>query len=189
MLEKWTYPSFRSRGATLDPITRMFIGFVVLTASIVYAAVLQHVVYQKGPCYEFPGTCNNTRERKEPNDISAFMQVPLYLLQSVAEIFSQIAAIEHAFGGAPDNMKSIMQATMSSFGSVGSLLGVAMAPASKDPWMVYVYSSLAGGMTVTAVGFWVFFVRWRTDDVVSDVVSDEETSDVETIVVQEVKDV
>ncbi|KAH7396495.1 POT family-domain-containing protein [Phaeosphaeria sp. MPI-PUGE-AT-0046c] len=184
IFEKWIYPFLRSRGAKLDPITRMLIGHVVLTASMVYAAVLQHIIYSKGPCYEYPRFCEEVSRSREPNAVSAFMQVPLYLLQSVAEIFSQIAAIEYAFGGAPENMKSIMQAIMSSFGSVGSLLGVAMAPASKDPWMVYVYSSLAGGMAVTAACFWLFFVRCRSVDMIS-----EASSNVEVVVVQDLKEV
>lgn len=66
--------------------------------------------------------CDDTKEGKEPSDVSAFVQAPLYLLQSIVEICSQIATIEYAFGEAPDNMKSIMQAVISSFGSVRSLL-------------------------------------------------------------------
>lgn len=184
IFEKWIYPFLRSRGAKLDPIRRMLIGHVVLTASMVYAAVIQHIIYTRGPCYKHPRFCAAASQGEVPNDISAFTQTPLYLLQSVAEIFSQIAAIEYAFGGAPENMKSIMQAIMSSFGSVGSLLGVAMAPASKDPWMLYVYSSLAGGMAVTAACFWVFFVRRSSEDVKMPT-----SSDATIVIVQDVAEV
>jgi POT family proton-dependent oligopeptide transporter len=170
--EKWIYPFLRGRGFKLEPLMRIFIGYIILTISMVYAAVLQAIIYNQGPCYSHPRACAGSPNGSLPNDISAFAQVPIYVLQSVAEIFSQIAGTEYAYSQAPDSMKSIMQAIAQVFGSIASLLGVAMAPASKDPWLVIVYGSLAGALVVTSAIFWFFFMRQANADVTASVVTD-----------------
>ncbi|KAH7111224.1 oligopeptide transporter [Dactylonectria macrodidyma] len=157
--EKGVYPFLRARGAKLTPVTRIFIGYIILTVSMIYIAGLQAIIYSRGPCYSHPRACPASQNGALPNDISAFAQIPVYVLQSIAEIFSQIAATEYAYSKAPDSMKSVMQAIAQSFGSIASLLGVAIAPASRDPWLVIVYGSLAGAMAVTSVVFWYFFAR------------------------------
>lgn len=149
----------------MTPLTRIFIGFIILTISMIYVAVLQAIIYSRGPCYNHPRSCPNSLNGALPNDISAFAQIPVYILQSIAEIFSQIAAIEYAYSKAPANLKSVMQAIAQSFGTVASLLGLAIAPVSRDPWLVIVYGCLAGAMAVASVIFWIFFVRQGDADV------------------------
>jgi proton-dependent oligopeptide transporter, POT family len=55
-------------------------------------------------------------------------------------------------------MKSTMQATAQAFGTISALLGIAIAPVSRDPLLIIVYASLAAAMVVTSVIFWSFFV-------------------------------
>lgn len=162
VFEELVFPFLRARGAKLDPLTRIFIGFIILTGSMVYVAGLQAAIYSRGPCYDHPLACPDSENGTRPNDISAFAQVPVYILQSVAEIFSQIAATEYAFSQAPANMKSTMQAVAQSFGAVAAILGVAIAPVSRDPLLVILYACIAGAMAVTTVVFWFFFIH-RTD--------------------------
>ncbi|KAJ5425381.1 hypothetical protein N7465_000451 [Penicillium sp. CMV-2018d] len=165
--EKWIYPFLRARGARLTPLTRIFIGFIILTISMIYVAVLQAIIYTRGPCYKYPRVCPDSHNGSLPNDISAFAQVPVYALQSISEIFSQIAGTEYAYSQGPDDLKSVMQAMSQVFGTIASLIGVAIASVSQDPWLVNVYGSLAGAMAVSSVGFWFFFLRPREADMAS----------------------
>jgi len=163
IFEEMLFPFLRARGIKMDPLTRIFIGFIILTASMVYVSGLQALIYSRGPCYDHPLACPDSENGTRPNDISAFAQIPVYVLQSVAEIFSQIAATEYAFSQAPVNMKSTMQAVAQSFGAVAAILGVAIGPVSRDPLLVTLYACIAGAMAVTTVIFWFFFIH-RTDD-------------------------
>ncbi|KAG8167234.1 hypothetical protein KVR01_002923 [Diaporthe batatas] len=164
LFEELIFPFVRGRGVKLLPLTRIFIGFVILSLSMAYAAGLQAIIYSRGPCYDHPRTCSGSPDGKVPNDISAFAQVPLYVLQSIAEIFSQITATEYAYSQAPVDMRSIMQAISQSFGALAAALGVAIAPVSRDPWLVILYGSMAGAMAVTSLIFWFFFMRGKDDD-------------------------
>jgi POT family proton-dependent oligopeptide transporter len=48
---------------------------------------------------------------------------------------------------------------------VGALLGMAISPAARDPWLVAVYAALAGAMGVCSLLFWWFFRKYdRIDD-------------------------
>jgi proton-dependent oligopeptide transporter, POT family len=162
--EKGVYPFLRARGAKLDPLMRIFIGFIILTLSMIYVAALQAIIYHRGPCYEYPRACPGSLNGTRPNDISAFAQVPVYILQSIAEIFSQIAVTEYAYSKAPASMKSMMQAIAQSFGAVAAILGIGIAPVSRDPLLVIVYACLAGAMAVMSTIFWFCFVKQRCEN-------------------------
>jgi POT family proton-dependent oligopeptide transporter len=54
LLEVVVYPMLRKRGFELRPIARITIGFVFAALCLAYAAIVQHLVYSVGPCYEHP---------------------------------------------------------------------------------------------------------------------------------------
>lgn len=52
--ELLVYPLMRKRRIPFKPITRISLGFIVASMSMVYAAIVQHLIYSAGPCYESP---------------------------------------------------------------------------------------------------------------------------------------
>lgn len=162
--EEVVFPFLRARGAKLPQLSRICVGFIILTLSMAYVAGLQALIYSRGPCYEHPRACPGSPNGALPNDISAFAQIPVYVLQSIAEIFSQITATEYAYSQAPVDMRSLMQAIAQSFGALAAVLGVAIAPVSRDPWLTTLYACMAAAMAVTCAMFWFFFMRRKEQD-------------------------
>ncbi|KAI3392481.1 hypothetical protein diail_5645 [Diaporthe ilicicola] len=157
--EEIVFPFLRSRGAKLPQLSRIFVGFIILAISMAYVAGLQALIYSRGPCYERPRACPDSPNGTLPNNVSAFAQIPVYVLQSIAEIFSQITATEYAYSQAPVDMRSLMQAIAQSFGALAAVLGVAIAPVSRDPWLTTLYACMAAAMAVTCAIFWFLFMR------------------------------
>lgn len=164
LFEEMVFPFLRARGFKLPQLTRIFVGFVILTVSMAYVSGLQALIYSRGPCYDHPRACSGSPNGSVPNNISAFAQVPVYVLQSIAEIFSQITVTEYAYSQAPAEMRSMMQAIGQSFGALAAALGVAIGPVSKDPWLVTLYACMAGVMALTSVIFWWFFLQREEKD-------------------------
>lgn len=157
--EEMVFPFLRAKGVKLLQLTRICVGFIILTLSMAYVAGLQALIYSRGPCYDHPRACPDSPNGALPNDVSAFVQMPVYVLQSIAEIFSQITATEYAYSQAPVDMRSMMQAIAQSFGALAAVLGVAIAPVSRDPWLVTLYGCMAAAMAVTCAMFWFLFMR------------------------------
>ena len=54
VMEALVYPALRKAHIPLPPITRIVVGFLFVAGSMLWAAVLQHYIYQSGPCYGHP---------------------------------------------------------------------------------------------------------------------------------------
>ena len=63
---------------------------------------------------------------KVPNDVSVWVQTPVYFILAVAEIFGFVTASEYAYSKAPKNMKAIVQ----SFTQISALLASALIGAA-----------------------------------------------------------
>ena len=57
LLDRVLYPLLRRAGIELRPIARISIGFILAALCLAYAAIVQHIIYSAGPCYEYPGAC------------------------------------------------------------------------------------------------------------------------------------
>jgi POT family proton-dependent oligopeptide transporter len=80
------------------------------------------------------------------------MQIPIYVFEGFGEIFSNPAMYEYAFTEAPRSMKAVLQAFFALTAAAGSLIGLALTPTYRDPYLLAMYASLAGAMFVGAVG-------------------------------------
>ncbi|CAI6342057.1 unnamed protein product [Periconia digitata] len=148
----------------LGPISRMAVAFIFMAAAMAYAAGVQEVIYNRGPCFSHPKACeagivwrDATTIHYQPNEISVWMQIPFHILLATSEIFGFVALNEFAYTEAPTNMKALVKAFEQCTAGLGAALGIALGPVSKDPWLVIMYSSLAGTMACSGIAFYGFF--------------------------------
>ncbi|KAL6400986.1 putative PTR2-Di-and tripeptide permease [Ilyonectria robusta] len=78
------YPFLRKHKIDFDPVTRIFMGFMFASISMIYACVLQYYIY-KSP----------------PSSIHVWIQAPSYILVAFSEAFVIITGLELAFTQAP----------------------------------------------------------------------------------------
>lgn len=155
------YSFLAKRKIPFGPIARITAAFVVCAGSMAYAAGVQILIYKSGPCYEHPLACEASHGGQIPNQISVWVQLPVYFILAVAEIFGFVTASEYAYSKAPKDMKAVVQAIMQLTACVASALGMALSLVSKDPKLVIMYASLAAAMGLSAV---VFFWKFRWYD-------------------------
>ncbi|KAK2751173.1 peptide transporter ptr2 [Myotisia sp. PD_48] len=162
---QWLYSSLAKRRLTFGPMARITTAFLLCGAGMAYAAGIQQLIYSTGPCYDRPLACSASGDGRLPNDVNVWLQVPLYFLLAVAEIFGFVTAFEYAYSKSPAGMKTIIQALTQLVACLASALGMAISPAARDPHMVIMYSCLAAGMGLTAV---LFLWRFRKYDAIDE---------------------
>lgn len=158
IIQQFLYPSLRKIGTPFGPIARMTWAFITMSASMAFAAGIQKLIYTRGPCYEHPLACSGG-STTTPNDISVWVQTPVYFLLAFAEILGFTTLSEYSYSEAPKNMRTLVQALGQVSSGVGSALGVAVSPLSDDPKVMYLYAGLASVMGVCAAVFWMVFGR------------------------------
>ena len=141
------------------PMARIAVAFVIAAGGMGYAAGLQRVIYSSGPCFDAPGRCPAGEGR--PNEVNVWLQTPVYGAMAVAEIFGLVTASEYSYEKAPKGMRGVVQAVVQLSACVGALMGMAISPAARDPWLVAVYAALAGVMVVCAGAFWAVFRKYN----------------------------
>ncbi|PYH90550.1 hypothetical protein BO71DRAFT_412496 [Aspergillus ellipticus CBS 707.79] len=157
IIQNGLYPFLTRHRIRFGPIARMSVGFLVLTGSMVYTTVVQKLIYSTGPCYDRPLACPAAHDRTIPNQISAFLQVPIYFLGALAEVFCMTTGTEYAYSRAPDSMKTLVQAIWLATAGIGSCLALAFTPLTKDPQLVTMYALLTGLLGGSTVLLWVLF--------------------------------
>jgi len=158
MMEKGVYPLLRRFQIPFRPITRISFGFFLASASMIYAAIVQHLIYTSGPCYKYPLECDGG---KTPNRVHIAVQVPAYVLIGLSEIFASITGLEYAFTKAPASMKSLVMSIFLLQNAFGSALGVALSPTSKNPKLVIMYASIAAATLIAGLAFWFCFRKYN----------------------------
>ncbi|KAF9775760.1 hypothetical protein IL306_006115 [Fusarium sp. DS 682] len=152
VMQRLVYPIVRSHGFVFGPIARITWAFIMMSTAMAYAAGVQKLIYTKGPCYDQPLKCE-----KSPNDVSVWIQAPVYFLLGFAEILGFTTLAEYSYSEAPRNMRSLVQAMAQLSSGAGSALGMAFSPLSKDPQILYLYTGLSVTMIITAPTFWGMF--------------------------------
>lgn len=150
------------------PISRITVAFLFCGASMAYAAGLQKLIYTSGPCFDKPFRCPEAESRDGgkllPNNVNIWIQLPVYFLLAIGEIFGFVTAFEYAYNKAPQDMKSVVQATTQLTAALASVLGMALSPTAKDPNMVIFYACLAASMGLSAGIFWWVFHKYDKID-------------------------
>lgn len=159
ILDRIVYPALRKVGIELRPIARITIGFVLASLCLMYAAIVQHLIYSAGPCYRHPGACpegmiGNT---PLPNHVHIAVQTPAYVFIGVSEIFISVTGLEYAYTKSPPSMKSFVQSLYLFTSALGSALNEALVPATTDPEILWMYSGVSVAAFVTAIVFYATF--------------------------------
>ncbi|CEI97207.1 hypothetical protein RMCBS344292_11343 [Rhizopus microsporus] len=148
IVDRFIYPALRKYKINFLPQLRITFGFVLGALAMVYAAVVQHYIYQDELFISSGGVTSN---------VSVFIQIPSYVLIAFSEIFASITSIEYAYTHAPKSMKSLVSALSLWPNCVAALISLAISPASHDPNMVWVYTGVACGAIVFGALYYYLF--------------------------------
>jgi proton-dependent oligopeptide transporter, POT family len=151
------YPFLRRYRIEFPPLARISLGFFLESLGMAWAAVVQYWIYHSGPC-SIRAPAQNLSMEPCP---TVLLQIPIYFLEGIGEIFASPAGWEYAFMIAPKSMKSVLQAIFAMTAAGGSVFGLALSPTYKDPNLLSMYAGLAGVMFVTALLVIILFVFSR----------------------------
>lgn len=157
IMDRLVYPLLRKWGIPFKPITRIFFGFMFASIAMAYAAIVQHLIYSTGPCYDSPLKCEASDGGKIPNNIHVAVQTPAYFFIALSEIFASITGLEYAYTKAPTNMKSFIMSMFLVTNAFGAALGIALSSTAVDPKLVWMYVGLSIATAIAGVIFWFVF--------------------------------
>lgn len=157
IMDRLVYPTLRKYGISFKPITRIFFGFMFASIAMAYAAIVQHLIYETGPCYKEPLNCPASEDGTLPNDIHVAIQTPAYVFISLSEIFASITGLEYAYTKAPSSMKSFIMSMFLLTNAFGSALGIALSSTAVDPKLLWMYVGLSIATATAGVIFWFVF--------------------------------
>lgn len=158
------YPGLNKLGFKMLPITRIFWGFMLASGAMAYAAGVQKMIYNSGPCYEQVAACPAALQADgtyAPNDIHVAIQAPAYLLIGLSEIFASITGLEYAFTKAPASMKSFIMSLFLLTNAFGSALSIALSPTAVDPKLLWMYTGLCVACFLAGIIFWLLYSRYN----------------------------
>lgn len=145
---------------------RITIGFGFAAVCMAYAAIVQHLVYSAGPCYEAPGKCPAGMDGDSPlpNNVHIAVQTPAYVFIGLAEIFISVTGLEYAYTKAPPSMKSFVQSIYLFTNALGSALNEALIPVLVDPKILWMYAGISIFTACTAVVFFFLFRHYDAQE-------------------------
>ena len=166
ILDRIVYPLLRRAGIELRPIARITIGFWFAALCLAYAAIVQHLIYKAGPCYDRPGACPEGMdgETSLPNNIHIAIQTPAYIFIGLAEIFISVTGLEYAYTKAPPTMKSFVQSLYLFTNAFGSALAEALVPVAEDPKFQWMYTGISISAFITGCVVWFLFNHYDKDE-------------------------
>ncbi|PKX90380.1 peptide MFS transporter [Aspergillus novofumigatus IBT 16806] len=158
ILETLVYPLMRRLHIRFRPITRISLGFVVASLAMMYAAIVQHLIYSAGPCYDQP-LCDASKidGTAQGNRVHIAIQTPAYMFIGISEIFASVSGLEYAYTKAPPSMKSFVQSMYLLTNAFGSALAEALTPAAFDPAIMWMFVGLACASFLVGIIFWFVF--------------------------------
>ncbi|KAH8429083.1 peptide MFS transporter [Aspergillus melleus] len=158
LLETFVYPLLRRLRIRFRPITRISLGFVVASLAMMYAAIVQHLIYVAGPCYGSPGCDLSIVDgQTQGNDVHIAIQTPAYVFIGLSEIFASVSGLEYAYTKAPPSMKSFVQSMYLLTNAFGSAIAEALTPAAFDPAIMWMFVGLACASFIAGIVFWLVF--------------------------------
>ena len=107
LFNRWVYPLAEQKmGGRLTSLGKMRCGMFVAAVSFLVTALVQSIV-----------------ESSPPSSVTVFMQIPQYLVMTVAEILVSVAGLEFAYENAPTTMKSTIMSMFLLATAVGDVMG------------------------------------------------------------------
>ncbi|PWY77400.1 MFS peptide transporter, putative [Aspergillus heteromorphus CBS 117.55] len=149
IMDQFFYPGLRKMGFHFTPIKRIYVGYLLASASMIAAAVTQYYIYKTSPCGNHPSTCD------EAAPINVWVQTVPYVLIAFSEIFASITGYEYAYTKAPKNMKSLVQSLYLFMNAISSAIQQGLTALSTDPLLIWNYGFVA---VLAFVGGNLFFM-------------------------------
>ncbi|KAG7418739.1 POT family-domain-containing protein [Fusarium sp. MPI-SDFR-AT-0072] len=146
------YPALRKAGFRFTPIKKITAGFFTGAAAMIWAAVVQHYIYQKSECGKYA-----SGEDCAVVEINVWAQTGSYVLIALSEVFASITSLEYAFSKAPKNMRSMVQAVALFMTAFSAALGQALVGLAADPLLVWNYGVVAILAVIAGSCFWLQF--------------------------------
>jgi POT family proton-dependent oligopeptide transporter len=150
--DRLIYPALRKAGIRFTPIKKITAGFFTGAAAMIWAAVVQHYIYQKSEC-----GMRASGEDCAVVEINVWAQTGAYVLIALSEVFASITSLEYAFSKAPKNMRSMVQAVALFMTAFSAALGQALVGLAADPLLVWNYGVVAILAVIAGTCFWFQF--------------------------------
>lgn len=156
------YPALRKAGIKFTPIKKITAGFFVGCSAMIWAAVVQHSIYQKSECGKYASGKIWSEEEGDMVDcaivpINVWAQTGSYVLIALSEVFASITSLEYAFSKAPKNMRSMVQAVALFMTAFSAAIGQALVGLAADPLLVWNYGLVAILAFIAGTCFWFQF--------------------------------
>ncbi|KAK0444239.1 PTR2-domain-containing protein [Desarmillaria tabescens] len=143
------YPTLAYLGIRFTALKRVTLGFFFASSAMVWAAVVQHYIYQTNPCGYYAATCDET------STLNVWIQSGSYVLIGISEIFASITGLEYSFTKAPKNMRSLVMSVFLFTSALASALGQAFTPLAEDPLLVWNYGTVGVIAAVSGIFVWL----------------------------------
>ncbi|KIW15825.1 hypothetical protein PV08_05875 [Exophiala spinifera] len=156
------YPTLERWNVKPGRITRIVCGFVCAMISSVAGAIIQWRVYKTSPCGFQASTCDGV------SPISVWWQVPIMVFAAWSECFCAVTAYELAYARAPPTMRGLLTAVYLFMNGLASALGEILIPATKDPWLIYIWAGPAVALFLQTILFWFRFHHLNNDEFMLD---------------------
>ncbi|KAI0010033.1 POT family-domain-containing protein [Xylariaceae sp. FL0662B] len=157
------YPLLRKYDIRWGPISRMTFGFALGTIGSIGYPVLQYYVYKTSPCGWNATTCAEILPEGSTTVSSvsySWYAIPV-IITAISEIFVNVTAYGIAYSRAPKNMKGLVASLNLSMTAISAAIGLATAPAIRDPYLIWAF---AGPTIVGAVLTVVFYFTFKHID-------------------------
>jgi POT family proton-dependent oligopeptide transporter len=163
ILDRFIYPLLRKSRIPFPPINRITLGFWVASLAMAYAAIVQHLIYRAGPCFDHPGCAasNNAKGVAQGNNVHIAIQTPAYMLIGISEIFASVTGLEYAYTKAPPSMKSFVQSMYLLTNAFGSAIGEALVSVAVDPKILWMFVGLAIASFIAGCVVWLIFHKYN----------------------------
>jgi POT family proton-dependent oligopeptide transporter len=161
LVQNGLYPLLRRLHIRHPPIYRIAVGFLLQAGAMAYAAGVQQMIYNTGPCYDQPNRCLISQSSPGPNHINVAIQIPAYVLDGLAGVFYYPTGQQYAYTKAPVSMKSLVQSILMATVGLGAALAFALSPAYKDPTNTIMFAAVGGFMFLTTCIFCLLLRKYN----------------------------
>lgn len=173
ILTYFIYPTLARFKLSPGRITRITIGFFFATIGGLCGTLVQWRVYKTSPCGYQASTCETG-----VSPISIWWQIPNNVFSAWSEIFCNVTAYEIAYARSPPHMKGLVTSIFLFMNALSAAIGEILIPATKDPWLIWIWAAPTIALAVQSVLFWFKFRHLNNDEyMISD--KDFEGSDTE----------
>jgi proton-dependent oligopeptide transporter, POT family len=73
IIQKIVYPALRKAQIPFRPVSCITLRFCFEAMAMGYAAIVQYLVYNSGPCYDAPLACRASKDGTIPNRVRVFI--------------------------------------------------------------------------------------------------------------------